>query len=160
MQLVWESLAGIYGTAFSNSYGDRHDDGAALVWAESLAGFTRDMLHVGLSACARRANGYPPTLPEFRALCLGSSDAPTQGLTTEQRAERDATERAYDLAHFRKMRDLCRERGIKADDGSELWVNEAMRGIPHRTRPKPASPEFVKQVVANIDACLARMVAR
>ena len=154
MQLVWESLSGIYGQQFFNSYGESHLDGAAEVWASALAGFTRDRLHYGLNACTKRTQPYPPTLNEFRALCLGSTDAPIGPMSAEDRAARDKTEHEYDLAHFRKMRDLA------AGVGLDLWAREAEHGIPHRTRTRPADASHVMRVKASIAECFTRMVSR
>jgi hypothetical protein len=65
-------MAEIYGHRWTSSYGaDPNPDGAAGTWAKGLAGVTAAQIADGLRACLTSADPWPPTLPEFRAMCLG-----------------------------------------------------------------------------------------
>ena len=44
---------------------------AGRAWATALAGMSRDQIEAGFTACRNGSEGWPPSLPEFRALCLG-----------------------------------------------------------------------------------------
>lgn len=65
-------MAEIYGHRWTTSYGDdANPDGAAGTWAKGLAGISPAQLADGLKACIASSDPWPPTLPEFRAMCLG-----------------------------------------------------------------------------------------
>lgn len=63
---LWQRMAAIYGHKWVSSYGpDDSDD----TWLRGLGGITPHEVAAGLSACVERADPWPPTLPQFRALC-------------------------------------------------------------------------------------------
>lgn len=62
----------IYGHKWTSAYGDEAGpEGAAGTWAKGLAGVTVEQVAEGITACLVSADPWPPTLPEFRAMCLG-----------------------------------------------------------------------------------------
>lgn len=69
-QALWVSMTAIYGQPWLDSYGDSEGMGAK-VWSKGLAGLTAQQVAAGVDACAVSADPAPPTLPEFRARCLG-----------------------------------------------------------------------------------------
>jgi hypothetical protein len=70
-------MAEIYGHKWVSAYGDSSDaDGAAGTWAKGLAGITPQQVAEGLKACVVSSDPWPPTLPEFRAMCLGIPSFP------------------------------------------------------------------------------------
>lgn len=71
LKTLWERMTAIYGHRWVSSYSDTCADVAGATWAAGLAGFTAEQLGRGLRECARGADAWPPSLPEFRALCLG-----------------------------------------------------------------------------------------
>jgi hypothetical protein len=70
---LWHRMGAIYGHRWSSAYGEdataRGEAGE--VWAKGLAGLTARQIGDGISAAMASADPWPPTLPEFRALCLG-----------------------------------------------------------------------------------------
>lgn len=63
---LWQRMAAIYGHKWVSSYGaDDADD----TWLRGLGGITPNEVAGALSACVERGDPWPPTLPEFRALC-------------------------------------------------------------------------------------------
>ncbi len=70
MRTLWLRMAEIYGHRWASSYGEPDGPGAQ-TWAKGLAGIAPAQLADGLSACIASADPWPPTLPEFRARCLG-----------------------------------------------------------------------------------------
>lgn len=116
-------MAAIYGHRWVSSYGpDDSDD----TWLRGLGGITPREVAAGLSACVDRADPWPPTLPEFRAMCRTPPDRRPHAamyrdfpkalpkperaaLTAEQAAEAQAAaERAR--ATLRAMREALRGR--------------------------------------------------
>lgn len=60
-------MARMYGHKWVSAYGER-DDGT---WASGLAELTLQQLATGVRGCLKRTDPWPPTLPEFRVLCVG-----------------------------------------------------------------------------------------
>lgn len=59
-------MAKIYGHRWVSSYGET-DDGT---WLSGLYDVTPDQVRNGLEKLRVSAQGWPPTLPEFRSMCL------------------------------------------------------------------------------------------
>lgn len=66
IELLWERMAKIYGHRWVSSYGET-DDGT---WLSGLFDVTPDQVRAGLEKLRVSAQGWPPTLPEFRRMCL------------------------------------------------------------------------------------------
>lgn len=64
-------MADVYGHRWTSSYGADPQTGAGNTWAQGLSGLTPRQVGDGLNACIAGAYAWPPTLGEFRALCLG-----------------------------------------------------------------------------------------
>ncbi len=58
-------MAKIYGHKWVSSFGAA-DDGT---WLSGLRDVTPEQIGIGLERCRIRSEPWPPTLPEFRALC-------------------------------------------------------------------------------------------
>lgn len=84
LRSLWSKLAGIYGARFTSAFGHspehlengkHHKAGeltdAGAMWEKGLAGLTPGDIRHGLGRALVSAEPWPPTLPEFRALCLG-----------------------------------------------------------------------------------------
>ena len=72
IEMLFARMGAAYGHRWSQSYGD--PDAAKLgmrVWGDELADLSDSHLDRGWTACMRSTDGWPPTLPEFRQLCLG-----------------------------------------------------------------------------------------
>ena len=73
---LWERMTHLYGHKFSAAFGERaaNPDGSltdvAHTWAGGLRGITGAQLAAGLRTCIESGNEWPPSLPEFRAMCL------------------------------------------------------------------------------------------
>lgn len=144
-------MAEIYGHRWTAAYGDDPERGAGETWAKGLAGLTPAQLAEGLSSCIATADPWPPTLPEFRARCLGIPPLASVRLDARkaspftrlvwqhldgyryQQAPADQSDRllreAYELAREHVMRG-----GALPADSPELEG-------PERRKPVPASPE-------------------
>lgn len=160
----------IYGARWSSSYGDP-DGPTAQTWASGLAGVTPAQLAAGLSAAIASASPWPPTLPEYRAMCLGvpslaavRSDIGVRATPYGQlvwsyldgyayrTASRDVAARmlrdAYDQAREHVMR------------GGALPAVAAAIASPAGPRPAPAEPDVAAQYIASIDRMLGGVLGR
>lgn len=68
---LWLRMTEIYGHRWTSAYGEDPEVGAGGTWAKGLAGLSPVQVAAGLSASIVSANPWPPTLPEFRARCVG-----------------------------------------------------------------------------------------
>jgi hypothetical protein len=70
-------MAAIYGHRWTSAYGERcdSDDGMLTIpgdtWRRGLSGVSEQRVGAGLDACVICADPWPPTLPQFRAMCFG-----------------------------------------------------------------------------------------
>lgn len=71
LRTLWLRMAEIYGHRWTSAYGENPEAGAGGTWAKGLAGLSPSQLADGLSASIISADPWPPTLPEFRARCVG-----------------------------------------------------------------------------------------
>ena len=69
MRDLWLRMAEIYGNQWTSQHGNEDTNNT---WAKGLQDITPKMLAGGLMRCLMRSsrNAWPPTLPEFRNLCL------------------------------------------------------------------------------------------
>jgi hypothetical protein len=64
-------MGAIYGHRWVSAYGDDPCGVAGMAWTGALDAMSRAQIDTGLRACVDGIDGWPPSLPEFRALCLG-----------------------------------------------------------------------------------------
>lgn len=75
MLSIWEFMINLYGRKWVESFGEFYDeDGntttAVNTWAQALSRVPMKALDRGLIKCIQeRPSPFPPTLPEFYALC-------------------------------------------------------------------------------------------
>lgn len=62
---LWAKMGRIYGHRWITSYGEC-DDGT---WLWALRSLTREHLAHGIKTCVKAGKEWPPTMPEFRAMC-------------------------------------------------------------------------------------------
>ena len=75
IEKLFDKFKARYGTLFVDRFGGLPLDVVAEEWANELAGYTGQELQRGLDGC--RALKFPPTLPEFMAMCRPPIDAHT-----------------------------------------------------------------------------------
>lgn len=71
MRRLWGRMAEIYGQRWTSSFGEDASAGAGMTWARGVAGLTVGQIAQGIEAAVASSDPWPPTLPAFRALCLG-----------------------------------------------------------------------------------------
>lgn len=72
----WQRMAAIYGHKWTSAFGESpfNDQGVMTIagdtWQRGLTGISEPAIAAGLQAALMSADGWPPTLPAFRALCF------------------------------------------------------------------------------------------
>lgn len=83
---LWLKMTEIYGRRWTGSFGVSADQTHA--WAATLGGLTGAQIGAGLTALAEtqdeQLRKWPPSAPEFRALCLEVPGLPTEDEAWEQ----------------------------------------------------------------------------
>jgi hypothetical protein len=70
MRTLWLRMTEIYGYKWTSAYGEDAEAGAGETWASGLSGLPPRAINIGLSAALVSSDPWPPTLPQFRAMCL------------------------------------------------------------------------------------------
>ena len=73
IERLFDKFKARYGTLFVDRFGGLPMEVVADEWASELAGYTGQELQRGLEGC--RSLKFPPTLPEFMAMCRPPIDA-------------------------------------------------------------------------------------
>lgn len=139
-------------------------------WSRGLSGIQETQIGVGLSEALASADGWPPTLPEFRAMCLGVPTLPAAKLAINdpqnrfsllmwQRMDKFSfrqadAERAENM--LRGAYDLAREHVMRGGALPELPVGNIEKQEEKRTR---ASPETVQKHCEQLRAILGDLDA-
>lgn len=154
-------MAEIYGHRWTSSYGDSPDDAGGGTWAKGLAGVTSAQLAAGLAACIASADPWPPTLPEFRARCLGIPSLSTVRSDITTRAT-PFTVKCWEFIDSHAFRLASREAGERmVRDAYEQAREFVMRGgllpevaaeleAPEKPAFKPAAPEVAARHIAEV----------
>lgn len=93
---LWLKMVEIYGRRWTGSFGVSADQSHA--WAATLGGLNGQQIAVGLAALTttedEQLRKWPPSAPEFRALCENRNPE-AFGLPSEDQAYREACRRAH-----------------------------------------------------------------
>jgi hypothetical protein len=167
VRLLWQRMAEIYGHRWVSSYGDDAGKSTGKTWARGLAGLQPEQIANGIEAALISAEPWPPTLPEFRAMCLSvptfagvraAIDSKSTSPFVRQvwmyldsyrfsRACQDLADRllrsAYELAREHVMRGGA----LPQESAGEL-------SAPAKEVRTPATDETVRKSMADIEAAL------
>lgn len=71
MRRLWQRMTEIYGHRWTSAYGEDAAGSAGKTWARGLSGVAPAQIAAGLEEALVSADDWPPTLPRFRAMCMG-----------------------------------------------------------------------------------------
>ena len=103
LSVLWVAMAEMYGTKWTNHYGDTPN----ATWAAGLAGLTDRHIDRGINAVMDSGDEWPPSLPKFKSLCKSgegwqSRQTHVPLLTKEQTEE----ERLEAVEKLKKLREI------------------------------------------------------
>jgi len=67
---IWLAMSTIYGHRWISGYGAQPNTLAVQLWGEGLEGLDETQIKTGIQACFKLTDEWPPSLPQFRKLCL------------------------------------------------------------------------------------------
>jgi hypothetical protein len=169
MRKLWLRMTEIYGHKWTSAYGEDAEKGAGHTWAKGLASITPRQIANGISSAISSSDSWPPTLPEFRKLCLGipSFAAVQFELRTNKDARSPFLRQVWsyvDSYMFARADQIKAERMLR--EAYELAVEFVMRGGPlpapisaviEAPKPephRPARPEVAAENIAKISELL------
>jgi hypothetical protein len=138
VETISKRFAAMYGHKWASSFDDA-DGLASDTWAKGLIGTTPKQLAHGLEACITRNDEWPPTLPEFRAMCLNvPSLAAVKAEFLNPQADRSRfgllVWRTIDAHAFRHADQFSANRLLT--EAYEVAREQIMRGEPLPEHPK------------------------
>lgn len=74
---LWERMTHLYNHKWTAKYGEtavKQNNtltDVARTWVAGLRGVTAKQMATGLQACCESGDDWPPSLPKFRAMCVG-----------------------------------------------------------------------------------------
>lgn len=115
MDRLWQNMSAVYGHRWASAYGLPGDE-PSLIWRRALGDCTLEQIRRGLDACLSRPDPWPPTLPEFLALCAPpppppyhrewKPPGPLLPMSAEARAAAIAKRKATAAAEIAKIREV------------------------------------------------------
>ena len=150
LRRIWGRMAAIYPNRGRSAMGEapQTPDGKLTIygdtWGKGLAGLTDAQLAAGLEACITRADAWPPTLAEFRALCLG---IPALADVREDMRRTDADRQPFTVMVGRRL-DSYRYRLASMDQADRLLREAYDSAVAARMRGEEL-PEVLLQVAAD-----------
>lgn len=110
---LWQMMGSMYGHKWVSSFGATVDPDR--VWASCLKGITEEQIKHGLSRCALECQTWPPSAPEFRALCTDWSDGTDvdwehRRIAAQDREHAEQPKRLENLTYRERQREINRER--------------------------------------------------
>ena len=136
---VFKAMHAFYGSLWLNKFsthamtaagGDEGFEGARRMWGFALSRYTRDVVRAALGKCMTAHPEFPPSLPQFVALCEASRPRETYrapdnaiGMSQELRSSYARRLREVNARHLQRARD-------KAAGGSGRLTDREVAGLP------------------------------
>lgn len=168
IRTLWLRMGEIYGHRWSSAYGESAELGAGATWGKGLADCSPRQIANGLSAALVSADPWPPTLPQFRAMCLGIPALSRVKLAIAGTIESSPFSRlVWSHVDAYRLRTSDADKGERIiRDAYELARDHVMAGgalpdqpVAHIARDeaaasKPCDPEVARRALAEMAATL------
>jgi hypothetical protein len=101
---LWLRMTEIYGHKWSSSYGETPSE----TWSRGISGMSFDELKRGLSECLNSGNAWPPSLPEFLAMCKPTKRENAAMYRNVPQLPAPVSDKATAAANLAKLRQMVR----------------------------------------------------
>ena len=157
MDALWLAMASVYGHRWTSAHGADQAAGSGDTWARGLAGLSAAQLGAGMDACITSSDPWPPTLPEFRAMCFGIP--PLAAVRLDLSKNDPFTVLVWQHLDGYRMKQVSADQADRMlREAYELAREHVMRGgaLPEivgaieqeKREPKPADPEVAAAAIA------------
>ena len=109
MASLWMRMVGLYGHKWTSSYGESDADGT---WQSGLSGLTANDFERGLRNCMNCDDGWPPSLPDFRRMCMEYRAPEHRPFPPANRLIESDAMRQAKKEKVREMKALWRSKGL------------------------------------------------
>lgn len=113
MGSLWVLMTDLYGHKWTSSHGLSDASGN---WGRALAGITHEQIAIGAQACALSGAAWPPSAPEFRAMCTEGKSG--LQIPDPDCAWREAVLASSDLINWKFSHPIVMEAGRLTD-----WIS-------------------------------------
>ena len=110
MGALWSLMTDLYGHKWTNVHGEKDETGN---WGRALAGITKHQMGAAARALMASGEAWPPSAPEFRALCEAGDSR--LGIPSVDAAWREAVEASTDPTIFKFSHPIVHECGRLTD---------------------------------------------
>lgn len=104
MATLWLRMTELYGHKWTSVHGESDTSDT---WGKVLFGLGREQLAAGMQACAKSDDPWPPSAPEFRAMCEAGRSA--LGIPDVATAWREAVEASSDVINWKFSHPIVQE---------------------------------------------------
>jgi len=160
---IWLSMSAIYGNRWISGYGAQPNTLAVQWWSEGLKGINENQIKTAIQACLKLDDEWPPSLPQFRKLCLA---IPAFSCIKEEMRQADYSAFTrfvmgfLDHWQYRNADQYHAEKLLK--QAYDLAVHHRLNGAPLPELPTALlenKPEPVKPITAEEKQAKAQMSA-
>ena len=74
IRMLWIEMGAVFGAQWISAMSGETGPVAMAMWGQHLGDLPDEMIDRGVEACATEARDWPPSLAQFRQLCLGLGD--------------------------------------------------------------------------------------
>lgn len=120
---IFDHISGLYGSKFADLWRGTDPATVKRTWAEKLAGFQTMPKAIKEALDALDSKPFPPTLPEFIALCR---EAAIRHQTDLPKLEHKPTQEELDKAHEAMLRAAGAVKSMKDRRDHRKWINDLL----------------------------------
>jgi len=70
IESIWLAMNTLYGHRWHSSQGMEPSAAAVALWTDALEGLDENQIKTGIKSCLKLDDDWPPSLPQFRKMCL------------------------------------------------------------------------------------------
>ena len=136
MRRLWIRMTEIFGHRWTSAMGEDAATGSGETWARGLSGLSAEQIRAGIERTIVAAEPWPPTLPEFRSMCLG---IPSLAQVQHNLRDRDSVRAPFSALVWSKLDGFAY--GLASAEKAERMLRDAYRLASDHVMAGGALPE-------------------
>lgn len=142
---LWLRMAAMFGHTWVNQYGVAPHGIGGDTWAAVLADLRAGQIGIGLQAAVAQGSAWPPSAPQFRAMCMGIPDF---AVIRRELAATGSQRSPFAQLVWQNL-DACRYKNAATDQADRL-LREAYESASQHVMRGGALPEPMTELPAPI----------